>query len=229
MNLSKRIKTSLKELNLVIKFLILVSGGACFFILFPFCLKYGLFTYILFFLLLFIFGAVFRIVSERRAFRVILWLWASGSIIYLIIATFLIIKGVQPLPYLKMDRLNLIIYYISYPLRVLGIFFSGLIFAHITSPVEFLRWGRAGVKIALAYRAFEYSVNAFEENRIALLIQGVWPDFSNEKRSFKMIYMALKYAPVLVATTFRNIILWFPWAWICYNSIRKEIIGRSEK
>ena len=111
-----------------------------------------------------------------------MWLWTTGSVIYLLIAFVLIIKGIQPLPYIEMDRIGMILYYVSYPLRVLGIFFAGLIFSSITSPVEFLKWGEFGLKITLAYRAFEYSVNAFDANREALILQNQWPDFTKGER-----------------------------------------------
>jgi len=201
----------------------LISGAGLFFLLFPFLLRHGIAVYSLFFIFLLCFGFLFRMVSGKKTFKITLWLWGSGSLIYMIIAIFLILKGIQPLPYIKFEPLHLILYYISYPLRVLGIFFVGILFAEITSPVEFLRWGETGLKIALAYRAFEYSVNAFEVNRVALTIQGEWPDISGSRVKFKELLLFLKYAPVLVSTTFRNIILWFPWAWICYNNMKKDI------
>ncbi|KPJ85405.1 MAG: hypothetical protein AMS17_14415 [Spirochaetes bacterium DG_61] len=223
------LKYRLESLNIYFKFALLVAGAALFFVLFPFLHRYGTVLYILFAFFLLLFGVLFRFVAGRKTFRITLWLWASGSLIYLVIAFFLILKGVQPLPYLRMGRPEMILYYVSYPLRVLGIFFSGLIFSSITSPIEFLRWGEKGLKIALAYRAFEYSMNAFEENRVALLIQGAWPDFTGRGRKLGLVFKAVQSAPLLVATTFRNLILWFPWAWICYNSLRKNIAGRKEK
>jgi len=223
----KTLRNYLENLHIIVKIIFLIFGASIFFILFPFLIRYGKSIYIIFFFLLLSFGLVFRIVSTKRVFRITLWLWASGAIIYIIIALFLILKNIQPLPYLKMDRFSLILYYLSYPLRVLGIFFTGLIFSNITSPVDFLGWGELGLKIALSYRAFEYSVSSFEENRVALLIQDKWPDFSVRNKGFKIVFMVIKYAPVLIATTFRNLILWFPWAWICYNNIRKEIINKN--
>jgi hypothetical protein len=158
-----------------------------------------------------------------------MWLWTSGSVIYLIIAFVLIMKDIQPLPYIEMDRIGMILYYVSYPLRVLGIFFTGLIFSSITSPIEFLKWGGFGFKITLAYRAFEYSVNAFDANREALILLNQWPDFTKGDNGFRRIVTVLKSAPILVSTTFRNLILWFPWAWICFNSLKKEIEKREEQ
>jgi hypothetical protein len=39
----------------------------------------------------------------------------------------------------------------------------------------------------------------------------------------------VRAAPLLIATTFRNVILWFPWAWICYTSLRRDIsMGRKK-
>jgi len=224
-----RFKNRLENMHIIVKLIFLILGATIFFILFPFLLRYSKLVYVIFFLFLFLFGFSFRIVSSKKVFRITLWLWASGALIYLIIAIFLVLKNVQPLPYIKMDRFNLVLYYLSYPLRVLGIFFTGLIFSNITSPVDFLRWGEFGLKIALSYRAFEYSVSSFEENRIALLIQDKWPDSLEKAKGIKTIFIFIKYAPVLIATTFRNIILWFPWAWICYNDLRKDMIIRRSK
>ncbi len=218
-----RVERSLRRLPLVVKILFLVLGAALFFLLFPFLLRFGAPVYFIFGALLFGTGTVFFSVAGRRTFKITLWLWATGSIIYFCIAAVLILKGVQPLPYMHMNDLNRVLYYFSYPLRVLGIFFTGLIFSSITSPAEFLRWGETGLKIALSYRAFEYSVNSFENVRQALLIQGEWPDFRRKGRIFTKAVLAIRGAPVLVATAFRNIILWFPWAWICYNKLRHDL------
>lgn len=198
-------------------------GAALFFVLFPFLLKYGVPVYIFFSALLTGTGIVFFFIAGKRLFKITVWLWASGSIVYFCIAAFLILRDVQPLPYVRMDDLNRILYYFSYPLRVLGIFFVGLTFSKVTSPVEFLVWGEAGLKIALAYRAFEYSVASFDEVRQALVIQGEWPDFKKRGNSLRKAVLAIRSAPVLVATSFRNIILWFPWAWICYVKLHKDL------
>ena len=198
-------------------------GAALFFVLFPFLLKYGVPVYIFFGILLTGTGIVFFFIAGKRLFKITVWLWASGSIVYFCIASILILRGVQPLPYVRMDDLNRILYYFSYPLRVLGIFFVGLVFSRVTSPVEFLRWGEAGLKIALAYRAFEYSVASFDDVRQALVIQGEWPDFKKRGNSLRKAASAIRSAPVLVATSFRNIILWFPWAWICYVKLQKDL------
>jgi len=155
-------------------------------------------------------------------------LWLVGSGVYMLIALPLIARGVQPLPYLVLDPLDRVLYYVSYPFRVLGIFFTGLIFVQVTSPVEFLRWGRAGLKIALALRAFEYAVSAFEDTRRALVIQGEWPDIHGRGHGLSLAARTISAAPRLVATTFRNIIIWFPWAWICYNSLEKNIFERRK-
>ncbi|MFW6138261.1 MAG: hypothetical protein ACOC7U_03715, partial [Spirochaetota bacterium] len=195
MYFSQKINRSLENLHLLVKALLLVSGASIFFVVFPFLLKYGLSMYIIFFFFLLVFGVMFRITSDRRSFKIIMWLWASGSLIYLIIASVLIMKNIQPLPYIQMGRIEMILYYISYPLRVLGIFFTGLLFARITSPVEFLRWGENGLKIALAYRAFEYSINAFDTNRKALVIQGQWPDFTERGKAVTTVYKVIKNAP----------------------------------
>jgi hypothetical protein len=223
----EKLSIFLERFPLPVKLFILISGALIFFLLFPFLLQRSLSNCLYFVPILVLLGILYRLIQGKRAFRLIMWLWAGGFIIYMVISLFLILKNVQPLPYRTMDSAELIIYYLSYPLRVLGIFFTGLLFSSITSPIDFLPWGKIGQKIALAFRSFEYSVNAFEENRRALIIQGEWPDFRKGEGGIRGPWMFAKSAPVLVATTFRNIILWFPWAWICYNALQKYMDRRK--
>jgi hypothetical protein len=219
----------LRNLPLFGKLFMLLTGAGLFFILFPYVLKYGIPVYVMLSLLLLIYGTLFRLVTGKRVFRVTLLLWAGGSVIYLGIATVLILRGVQPLPYMRMSGAHLVLYYLSYPLRVLGIFFTGLIFAGVTSPAEFLRWGSIGLRIALLYRAFEYSVLSLEGIRKALVLQGEWPERRGGYRGVRKVRLFVRGAPVLVATIFRNIILWFPWAWICYTNLKRELTERGER
>jgi hypothetical protein len=220
-------------MKLILKILFLFAGALVFFLLFPFFQRYGAPAFAVFCALLTGAGTAFRIVAGRKEFRVTMILWLTGSVIYMMIALVLILRRVQPLPYVWMEASTMTLYYASYPLRVLGVFFVGLIFVHITSPVEFLAWGGFGLKAALAYRAFEYSMNAFDDTRRSLILQGYWPDPTarrNAKRSGKRAFLSMiENSPVLIATTFRNIILWFPWAWICYNSLMREVKRSSHK
>ena len=229
MGLSRRTTEAFRSLHLVLKILFLITGAALFFLLFPFLLRYGIPVYSVLAFLLVCTGILFRMVTGKRVFRITMMLWAGGSIIYMIIAAVLILRDVQPIPYMHLERVHLILYYLSYPLRVLGIFFIGLIFAGVTSPAEFLHWGELGIRIALLYRAFEFSVFSISDIRKALILQGEWPERSGGYRAGQNIGMFVKGTPVLVATIFRNIILWFPWAWICYTDLREEIKGRKQK
>lgn len=229
MDLSRSTTEALRSMHLVLKLLFLISGAAVFFILFPFLLRYGIPVYSVLAVLLICVGILFRIVTGKRTFRITMLLWAGGSIIYMVIAAVLIMRDVQPIPYMHLNRIHLILYYLSYPLRVLGIFFTGLIFAGVTSPAEFLRWGELGMRIALLYRAFEFSVLSIKDIRKALILQGEWPERAGGYRAGQNIGMFVRGAPVLVATIFRNIILWFPWAWICYTNLREEIKGGHKR
>jgi hypothetical protein len=216
-------------MHLVLKLLFLISGAAVFFILFPFLLRYGIPVYSVLAVLLICVGILFRMVTGKRTFRITMLLWAGGSIIYMVIAAVLIMRDVQPIPYMYLNRIHLILYYLSYPLRVLGIFFTGLIFVGETSPAEFLRWGELGIRIALLYRAFEFSILSITDIRKALILQGEWPERAGGYRTGQNIGIFVRGAPILVATIFRNIILWFPWAWICYTNLRKEIKGSQKR
>ena len=227
MSLSVRVQEAFRNIRLFWKILFLILGAVLFFLLFPLLLRYGTPVYCALALFLICTGILFLLVAGKRAFRITMILWAGGSVIYMIIAAVLIVRDVQPLPYMHFDRVHLMLYYFSYPLRVLGIFFIGLIFAGVTSPAEFLRWGKFGLRVALLYRAFEFSVLSIHDIRKALVLQGDWPERVGGFSSGRNIGMFLKGTPLLVATIFRNIILWFPWAWICYTELKEEIKGRE--
>jgi len=222
------IVTRMRKLPLPFKLFFLLSGAVIFFFLFPFLLRRGIEKLWTLVPVLLVLGIFFRITAGRRTFRILLWLWAGGSVLYMIIAVVLILRNIQPLPYMTLQGPSLAFYYLSYPLRVLGVFFVGLIFASITSPAEFIRWGETGLRIALAYRAFEYSVNSLDQVREALIVQGQWPE-GGKGGSYGNLFRLIKNAPLLIAVTFRNIILWFPWAWICYRNLRINSAKRSIK
>jgi hypothetical protein len=217
------------SIHLLWKILFLITGAALFFLLFPFLLRYGTPVYCGLALILICIGVLFRVVVGKRAFRITTMLWAGGSLVYMIIAAVLILRDVQPLPYVHLERVQLFLYYLSYPLRVLGIFYTGLIFASVTSPVEFLHWGELGIRIALLFRAFEFSVLSIDDIRRALILQGEWPERTGGAAAGRQIAMFIKGTPLLVATIFRNIILWFPWAWICYTELREDIKGGESR
>jgi hypothetical protein len=227
MSLSIRTKEAFHNIRLLWKIVFLIFGAVLFFLLFPLLLRYGTPVYCALALFLICTGILFRLVAGKHVFRITMILWAGGSVIYIIIAAVLIMKDVQPLPYIHFDRIHLMLYYLSYPLRVLGIFFIGLIFAGVTSPAEFLHWGEFGLRIALLYRAFEFSVLSINDIRKALILQGDWPERSGGFSTSRNIGMFIKGTPLLVATIFRNIIIWFPWAWICYTELKEEIRGRK--
>jgi hypothetical protein len=222
-----RIREGLRRAPLPLKGAMLVAGAAVFFVLFPFLQRYFLLSLLLFGIFLAAAGILFFLVSERSAFKAVLVLWAAGSVIYMAIAVILIIRGVQPLSYITLDTPGRVFYYASYPLRVLGIFFVGLLFSHTTSPAEFLRWGELGVRITLAYRAFEYSVQSLGDTKGFLIVQGHWPDSEDKTSIFGMFVATIRSVPYLVATMMRNLILWFPWAYISYTRLRRDLERRK--
>jgi hypothetical protein len=215
--------------KLALKILFLFAGALVFFLLFPFFLTRGWAGFSVFCGVLAATGSAYRVVAGKKEFRVTVLLWLSGTAVYGLVALVLIVKRVQPHPYVSMSAEALTLYHASYPLRVLGVFFVGLIFVHVTSPVEFLALGGFGLKAALAYRAFEYSVNAFDETRRSMIIQGYWPDPTARRRGRRDFFTMFANSPTLIATTFRNIILWFPWAWICYTSLVKDLTGERRR
>lgn len=157
----------------------------------------------------------------RKSFMTVLGFWAFGSLIYLLIAVPRIYSGASLSPYLDLKIIkDRWLYTLAYPIRLLGTFSTGLVFIRITSPVEFLRWGSFGLKIALLFRAIQYATQAFNETRLALLMQDKWPEEQQGFIRFREAWLTIKYGPLLVGTTLRNIILWFPWAWLCFNKLQ---------
>lgn len=164
-------------------------------------------------------------VLERRFFKIMIKLWLLGSIIYLCFAIPRIYLGGTLTPYLNLHSLQARwLYSLLLPLLLLGTFSSGLTFMSITSPTEFLSYGPIGMKIALLFRALQHAMQTLQETKIALMMQNQWPEEGKGLIRLRETWMCIKYSPLLVSTTLRNIILyWFPWGYLCFNQLQKKI------
>lgn len=118
------------------------------------------------------------------------------------------------------------IYSLTFPVRVLGAFSASFIFCSVTSPTEFLRWGKPGLAIAFLMRGIELTRQNILETQEALSMQGQWPTTGGFLRP-RSAFLATRNSPLLVSTTLRNVILWAPWAWLCYNKISTSFKGDS--
>ena len=166
------------------------------------------------------------LIIGKNLFIPMLTLWWIGTLIYFLVSIPIAYSNISLSPYiLYINTTSRILFVTAHPIRLLGTFSIGLIFIKITSPIEFLRWGRVGLYVALLLRTIQYSTEKFTEIRIALLMQNKWPDNNNNYFQFNNAILTIKYAPILIAVTFRNIIQWFPWAWISFNKLNIKING----
>ena len=161
------------------------------------------------------------LILGKRYFSSMIHIWLFGSLVYLLIAVFRIYSGGQLSLYIHLNTItNRWLYSLILPIITLGTFSLGLIFMRIISPIEFLSWGRFGFKIVLLLRALQHSIQVFQETKKALMMQNKWPEESNKIISISGTFLVIKYAPLLIRTSFRNIVLfWYPWGWLCFNML----------
>ncbi|MBL7137044.1 MAG: hypothetical protein ISS81_10735 [Candidatus Marinimicrobia bacterium] len=227
MIIKTKIIMSLRNMPLFIKIGFLIIVASLFYISPLFVTESLMKPY--FFILLFIvvlFASFCRIIIGKKLFKSIFWLWFIGAAIYLLISTIRIYNMSSLSPYQEYNHIfERWLYVVAHSIRLLGTFAVGLIFIKVTSPIEFLNWGKPGLYFALLLRATQYSTEKFNEVRIALLMQNKWPDDNGRIIQPKNAWLTIKYAPALVAVTFRNIIQWFPWAWIFFTKLHNKLKG----
>lgn len=171
---------------------------------------------------------VSQYIIGRRTLKLTFILWSIGAIIYLCIAIPRIYSHAPLSPYMELkSETERWVYTLAFPVRLLGIFVMGLSFATITSPIEFLRWGQLGLRVALLFRAIQYATQSFNETRLALLMRNEWPEQGKGIIRTREAWLIMRQGPKLVTTTFRNVILWFPWAWFCYNKLLTNMKGNK--
>lgn len=226
--LGRRIRNQLRALPLFTKFLFLVLGGILFFGLILFIKKDHLLGYscIIMFLLV-LMGVITRLVVGRRLFRFTMGMWVVGYIAYLVFMIPYTLTDFPISPFMVLDdSFSRWLYVLGYPFRILGTFFTGSIFIGISSPVEFLRFGAAGLYIAFLFRTVEYTKEILWENIDALHMQGKWPEESRGILRFREAWLKIKYSPILIGITFRNIVCWaLPWAWLSFTRIQRSLKG----
>jgi hypothetical protein len=154
-------------------------------------------------------------------------LWPIGVVFYALVCFLLIRSHASLAPGVNFasdaDRW---IYSLTFPVRVLGAVSAGFIFCSVTSPTEFLRWGKLGLAIAFLMRGIELTRQNILETQEALEMQGEWPS-GGGFFSPRSAILATRNSILLVSTTLRNVILWAPWAWLCYNKIATSFKGDS--
>lgn len=177
------------------------------------------------------FVSVAYLTLELATFKSMLKLWLLGTLVYACFAIPRIYLAGSLSPYYSLQSISdRWLYSFLLPIILLGTLSVGLIFVRITSPLEFLRWGKVGLGITLLLRALQHSVQIFSETRIALMMQNQWPEEKSNFYSLSSTWQVIKFSPLLIRTAIRNLILyWFPWGWICFNQLRNKQVLTQQK
>jgi hypothetical protein len=225
--LSVRMKKRLENIPLFVKFLFLFVTAIGFFFFVFFVTEKALPIYFAFLLCFVIaMGFLARFTLGRETFLFTVKLWGIGSVIYLCIAIPYTLSGGTLSPYMELhNSLNRWLYSLLLPVRLLGVFFTGLTFFEITSPTEFLNFGTLGLWITFLFRSIEYAKQTFRETMDALRMQGEWPEEGKGFIRFREGWLTIRRGSTLAIVTFRNIILWFPWAWLNFNRMQRNLKG----
>ena len=223
-DLSYWLRKVLRKLPLWVKIASLLVFG---FLLFPFFIDdftFRSYLYVLFSIVPIMAFLCYLIIYKE--FKFIIYLWLIGSIIYLLITIPYIYTQHSICPYLKLDNMvDRWLYILAYPIRILGLFSVGLIFISIVSPIGFLKYGKFGYWLALLFRVIELAIQQIHETRIALLMQNNWPEEHKGLIRLNEAYLIIKNSPKLIITMLRNMIVWFPWAWLCFNRLKTNVKG----
>lgn len=168
---------------LIFKFILLFALGFFFFVYIQLLrdLK-SLYNYLLLqIVLITVLGIIYYYLVQYFEFKKTIILWLIGAVVYWLFAIPLTLTGIPVSPFFKMKGLAAcLLFNVDLPFRLLGIFFSGLIFIEITSPIEFTRLGRITFITAYTYRMFEHSIEILYETIDSLIAINRWPDNSQK-------------------------------------------------
>jgi hypothetical protein len=155
-----------------------------------------------------------------KPFLIMFTLWLIGAVIFIMVSLPRIYGEIPLSPYLNISNTGgRWLYHLIYSIRLLTTFAIGLIFMAITSPIEFIKWRKIGIWIAFLFRAVEYSSKSFQDTRTALMMQNNWPEPAAGLKRLSEAAKMIKNSSRLIVTTVRNIILWFPWAYLTFRKI----------
>ena len=220
-----RSRRTLRAAGLVAKVLVLLAVG---YALFPFW-KVGipLWQYFVFAAsLTLVLVLVYWRISERGDLRFMIGAWALGSALYLLIAVPFALLRVSPSPMLHdLSVFDGLLYSFLRPVALLGVLAASLSFVRFTSPIEFLPFGRPGYWCAVLLRSAEFAGQELRNTQVALLIQGEWPEAGQYEPWWRHPRRVLRSGPILVGTAFRNLLMWGPWAYLCFLQLRKAPKG----
>ncbi|HOQ80217.1 MAG TPA: hypothetical protein PKZ69_04230 [Candidatus Cloacimonadota bacterium] len=149
-------------------------------------------------------------VSSWKSLTFVLKLWLIGLVFYGIFALVFVLNNWNISPTIELTETKYtILYLLIYPIRVLAVFFSGLSFIEIVSPIEFLKYGRLGHQLCFLMRSFQVAKEQMMQNKKAMEMMGELPDTF---KSFKDYQIFVKKSPLIIALTIRNLMVWLFWA-----------------
>lgn len=170
--------------------------------------------------------ATYWLLSPPRGLVMLFGLWSIGTVVYLLIALPLAFAGVSPSPMLHgLNLFERILYSFLRPIGLLGVLAAGLTFMRITSPIEFLAFGAPGYWMAVLFRAQEFAGQELRNTQIVLSIQGEWPDADEPGPRRLYLTRVFRSGPILVSTAFRNVLIWGPWAYLCFRKLKRGSKG----
>ncbi len=168
----------------------------------------------------FILAFVYYKLSSLKSLILVLKLWLIGLVFYVLFSLVFILNSWDISPTIRLtETKNQLLYLMIYPVRVLAVFFTGLSFIEIISPVEFLKYGRAGYGFCYLLRSFQVSKEQMIQNKRAMEMMGQIP---SEFKSVKDYSLFIRKSPLIIALTIRNLMIWLFWSSHIFEKFKKR-------
>ena len=146
-------------------------------------------------------------------------LWLIGLALYSIFALVFWLNNWSISPTLQINESkNVLLYLLSYPIRILAVFYIGLSFIELVSPVEFYNLGKLAFIYALL-RSFQVAKEQMLNNKKAMEIMGEIPESLKSISDYRLF---LHKSPLIIALTIRNLMIWLFWASHQFEKLKKE-------
>lgn len=214
----------LQSLSINTKLLLLLLNA---FLLFPyiqnedFLIGYSVFLI----LLIFSYSLIYAKIKSFKSLKGILSLWLIGLFFFFIFSLIFLLNNWEISPGINLTTLrNKIIYLTLYPIRILGVFLIGFTFIEIISPIEFLRYGQVGYYLCYLFRSFQVSKDEMLQNKVMMEMRGQIPLRFNRFSDYALFF---KNAPLIIALTIRNMMLWLFWSSHGFEKFKKSKIKKQ--
>lgn len=214
----------LQSLSINTKILLLLINA---FLLFPYIqnedylIGYSAFLIVL----MIIYSIIYAKIKSFKSLKGIISLWLIGLIFFFIFSLVFLLNHWELSPGINLSTLmNKIIYLTLYPIRILGVFIIGFTFIEIISPIEFLKFGRAGFYLCYLFRSFQVSKEEMQQNKEMMEMRGQLPV---QFKSFKDYELFFRNAPIIIALTIRNMMLWLFWSSHGFEKFKQKRIKKQ--